>query len=292
MLAAILALSSSFLASVTMILMKKAIERTNPTSAMLVVTLVGSIIYLLISFFTVPISYLKSGALIYFVIAGLFSPALVRWLYFISLDRIGPSVSSSILATGPAFTAVIAIVLLNEKITLQISLGILTIIGGIVIFERDMNNETGFGSRNRKDLIFPLLAAVFFSFAVVTRKLGLNVLDSPIFGVTVGFVTSMVVYSAVCLGSKKMRSAISIRKQDLPIFLAAGTFLTAAWLSLFYALSYGEAIIVTPLANLHPMFVLVLSYFFLGKLEKITKGIVVGACVVVAGVLLITTGQT
>jgi uncharacterized membrane protein len=292
MLAAILALSSSFLASVTMILMKKAIERTNPTSAMLVVTLVGSIIYLLISLFAVPFSDLKSGALIYFVVAGLFSPALVRWLYFISLDRIGPSVSSSILATGPAFTAIIAVVLLNETITLQISLGILTIIGGIVIFERDMHHEAGFGSRNSKDLIFPLLSALFFSFAVITRKLGLNILDSPIFGVTVGFVTSMVVYSAVCLGSKKMRSSIAIKRQDLPIFLAAGTFLTAAWLSLFYALSYGEAIIVTPLANLHPLFVLVLSYFFLGKVEKITKGILAGVCVVVAGVLLITTGQT
>jgi uncharacterized membrane protein len=292
MLAANLALLSSFFISVTTILMKKAIERTNPTSAMLVVTLAGSIIFLLISFFTIPFSYLKSEALLYFVIAGLFSPALVRWLYFISLDRIGPSVSSSILATGPAFTAIIAIVLLNEKITLQISFGIITIIGGIVIFERDMNNEAGTGNRNSKDLIFPLLSALFFSFAIVTRKNGLNILDSPIFGVTVGFVTSMVIYSLVCLGSKKLRSSISVKKQDLPLFLWAGIFLTAAWLTLFYALSNGKAIIVTPLASLHPLFVLVLSYFFLGKAEKITKGILVGACVVVAGVLLITTGQT
>jgi uncharacterized membrane protein len=292
MLAANLALLSSFFISVTTILMKKAIERTNPTSAMLVVTLAGSIIFLLISFFTIPFSYLKSEALLYFVIAGIFSPALVRWLYFISLDRIGPSVSSSILATGPAFTAIIAIVLLNEKITLQISFGIITIIGGIVIFERDMNNEAGTGNRNSKDLIFPLLSALFFSFAIVTRKMGLNILDSPIFGVTVGFVTSMVIYSLVCLGSKKLRSSISVKKQDLPLFLWAGIFLTAAWLTLFYALSNGKAIIVTPLASLHPLFVLVLSYFFLGKAEKITKGILVGACVVVAGVLLITTGQT
>ena len=291
MLAANLALLSSFFISVTTILMKKAIERTNPTSAMLVVTLAGSIIFLLISFFTIPFSYLKSEALLYFVIAGIFSPALVRWLYFISLDRIGPSVSSSILATGPAFTAIIAIVLLNEKITLQISFGIITIIGGIVIFERDMNNEAGTGNRNSKDLIFPLLSALFFSFAIVTRKMGLNILDSPIFGVTVGFVTSMVIYSLVCLGSKKLRSSISVKKQDLPLFLWAGIFLTAAWLTLFYALSNGKAIIVTPLASLHPLFVLVLSYFFLGKAEKITKGILVGACVVVAGVLLITTGQ-
>jgi DME family drug/metabolite transporter len=291
MLAAILALSSSFMISVTTILMKKAIERTNPTSAMIVITLVGSIIFLLISLFTIPFSYTNSPALGYFVLAGIFSPALVRWLYFISIDRIGASVSSSIFATGPAFTAIIAIVLLKESITLQIGLGILIIIAGIIIFERDMNHEKGVGQPRSKDLIYPLLSALFFSFAVVTRKMGLNVLDSPIFGVTVGFVTSMVIYALICLGSKTMRSSISIKARDLPVFLGAGLSMTAAWLTLFYALSYGEAIIVTPLANLHPLFVLVLSYFFLGKVEKITKGILAGACAVVAGVLLITTGQ-
>jgi len=291
MLAAILALLSSFLISVTTILMKKSIERTSPASAMIAVTFLGSVIFLLISLFTLPISCLESDALIYFVIAGLFSPALVRWLYFISLDRIGPSVSSSILATGPAFTALIAIVLLNEAITVQISLGIISIIGGIVIFERDMNRDTGPTVRRTKDLIFPLLSALFFSLAIVTRKMGLNILDSPIFGVTVGFVTSMVVYAVVCLGSKKMRSSISIKIQDLPFFLGAGVFLTAAWLTLFYALSMGDAVIVTPLASLHPLFVLALSYFFLGHVEKVTPAILVGACVVVTGVLLITTGH-
>ena len=43
-----------------------------------------------------------------------------------------------------------------------------------------------------------------------------------------------------------------------------------------YALSYGDAIIVTPLANLHPLFALILSYVFLGKAERITRGIVLG----------------
>jgi uncharacterized membrane protein len=265
--------------------MKKAIERTNPTSAMLMITLVGTIVLLLISWFTIPADYLTSSSTLYFVVAGIFSPALVRWLYFISLDRIGPSVSSSILATGPAYTAVMALVFLKERITLQIGLGIIVIIGGIVIFERDLNNKKEIARHNRKDLAFPLLAALLFSFAVVLRKMGLNILDSPIFGVTVGFVTSLAFYAGMCLVSKKLRASISIAKKDLPYFCGAGIFLTAAWLIMFYALSIGDAIVVTPLANLHPLVVLVLSYFFLGKIEKITKGILLGACVVVVGVL-------
>jgi uncharacterized membrane protein len=255
------------------------------------VTLVGSIVLLFISWFTVPAYHLNSASIIYFIVAGIFSPALVRWLYFISLDRIGASVSSSILATGPAFTAIMALVFLKEKITPQIGLGIIIVIAGIVIFERDMNNKKQIGKRNRKDLIFPLLAAFLFSFAVVARKMGLNILDSPILGVTVGFGTSLVFYAGMCLVSKKLRASISIASKDLPYFLGSGIFLTSAWLVMFYALSIGDAIIVTPLANLHPLVVLVLSYFFLGDIEKITKGILAGVGVVVVGVLLITTGH-
>jgi uncharacterized membrane protein len=289
--AAFLALFSAFFIGSTTILMKKAIERTNPTTAMLMVTLLGSIIFLLISCFTIPAYYLKSESIIYFIVAGIFSPALVRWLYFISLDRVGTSVSSSIMATGPAFTAIIATVFLNEKLTLQIGMGIVVIIGGIIIFEKDMQKDAAIGRRNPKDLIYPLLSALFFSFAIVARKMGLNILDSPILGVTVGFATSMVIYSVVCLGAPKLRASISLKKADLPLLGAAGLCLTVAWLTMFYALSYGDVVIVTPLANLHPLFVLVLSYCFLGKLEKITHGILLGVFAVVAGVLLITTGQ-
>ena len=103
-----LALFSSLLISGTTIIMKKGIERTNPTTAMLVVTLVGTLVLLLISLPHVQTDHFKSKAFYLFILAGLLSPALVRWLYFISIDRIGPSMSSSILSTGPAFTAIIS----------------------------------------------------------------------------------------------------------------------------------------------------------------------------------------
>ncbi|MGD8392483.1 MAG: DMT family transporter, partial [Desulfobacterales bacterium] len=106
--AIILALLSSLLISGTTIIMKKGIERTNPTSAMLVVTLVGTLVLLGISLPQIQLHHLKTKAFVLFIAAGILSPALVRWLYFISLDRIGPSMSSSILSTGPAFTAIIA----------------------------------------------------------------------------------------------------------------------------------------------------------------------------------------
>jgi DME family drug/metabolite transporter len=283
-----LALFSSLLISGTTIIMKKGIERTNPTSAMLVVTLVGTLVLLGISLPQIQLVYLKSKAFLLFILAGLFSPAIVRWLYFTSLDRIGPSMSSSILSTGPAFTAIIAAIFLKEKLTVDIGLGILLIIGGIITFERDIQTDGKVTIRHKKDLIFAALAAFLVGVAIVIRKMGLNILNEPLFGLTVGFTTSLTLYILLCLVFRNVRAAINLNRKNTLYLCGAGVFVTAGWLTLFFALSYGEAIVVAPLASLHPVMVLGWSYLFLKDMEKITSKTVFGVILVLSGVLLIT----
>jgi uncharacterized membrane protein len=283
-----LALLSSLLISGTTIIMKKGIERTNPTTAMLVVTLVGTLVLLAISLPHVQFDHFRSKAFYLFILAGILSPALVRWLYFISIDRIGPSMSSSILSTGPAFTAIIAASFLKEKLTVSISLGIIMIIGGIVTFERDLQTDGNLTVRHKKNLIFAVLAAFLVGLAIVIRKMGLNLLDEPLFGVTVGFATSLVFYITLCLIFKRMRAQISLNRNNALFLCAVGVFLTAGWLTLFYALSHGDAITVAPLASLHPVMVLAWSYLFFKETEKITLKTVLGVITVLIGVLLIT----
>jgi DME family drug/metabolite transporter len=281
-----LALLSSLLMSFTTIIMKKGIARTNPTSAMLVVTVVGSLIFLAVSLPVFQFDYLKSKAFLLFILAGIFAPALVRWLYFISLDRLGASMSASIQSTGPAFTAILAIIFLKEKLTVSISLGIVLIITGIIILQRSIDTDGDFRVQRKKDLIFPLLSAIFLGLALVFRKMGLNILDVPLFGVTVGFLTSLVFYSILFLMSKSMRNSVSMNRNDLLFLCGAGVSLTTGWLTLFYALSLGDVIIVAPLANLQPVMVVGLSYLFLKDIEKITPKMIAGILVVLIGVLL------
>ena len=161
------------------------------------------------------------------------------------------------------------------------------IITGIMIFERDANTNGKIAVRKRQDLIYPLLAAIFFGLAIVFRKMGLNLLNEPLFGVTVGFVTSLVFYSMMCMGSKRMRASIALTRNDFFYLSGAGVFLTAGWLTLFYALSHGDAIIVAPLASLHPVMVMGWSYLFFKDMERITLKTVLGVIIVLIGVLLI-----
>jgi hypothetical protein len=63
------------------------------------------------------------------------------------------------------------------------------IIGGIITFETDLNANGKFARGPKKDMIFALLAAILVGLAIVIRKMGLDVLDEPLLGVTVGFTT-------------------------------------------------------------------------------------------------------
>jgi drug/metabolite transporter (DMT)-like permease len=258
---------------------------------MLVVTLVGTIVFMIFALPSVPLHYLNSPAIWFFVLAGIFSPALVRWIYLISLERIGASISSSILATGPAFTGVIAVIFLKEQVTLPLALGIIAIICGIIFFERHYSSDIRPQNRRKRDLLLPLLAALFFSLAVVLRKKGLLILDSPLLGVTIGFATSLLVYLAMLLFSADMRRNVSIALKDLPRLVGTGVFMTAAWFCIFKALSTGDAIVVTPLASLHPLVVVGLSSVFLKEQNEVSSRIILGAVLVVAGVVLITIDQ-
>jgi uncharacterized membrane protein len=196
--------------------------------------------------------------------------------------------SSSILSSGPAFTAIIATLFLKEQLTISISLGIIMIISGIVTFERDIQNNGNLAIRHKKDLIFAVLAAFLVGLAIVIRKMGLNHLNEPLFGVTVGFTTSLVFYATLCLVFKRMRAQISLNRNNALFLCAVGVFLTAGWLTLFFALSHGDAIIVAPLASLHPVMVLAWSYLFFKDMENISLKTVFGIIIVLIGVLLIT----
>lgn len=69
--------------------------------------------------------------------------------------------------------------------------------------------------------------------------------------------------------------------------------LTSAWGVSFWFLAISRApiVLVAPLAGIHPLIAIVLAHFFLQRLERVTWRIVVGAMLVVVGVVLIALGN-
>lgn len=69
--------------------------------------------------------------------------------------------------------------------------------------------------------------------------------------------------------------------------------LAAAWGISFWYLALDEApvVLVAPLVGVSPLVSIVLTHFFLQRLEKVTKRTALGALLVVGGVTLVTLGN-
>jgi len=288
--AVLFALLSSLCIGVNTIIIKKSLARANAFTVASLLTVCGAFVFWVLGALLLPLEifWRSPRATIAFVIAGVFAPALVRWIFFASMDRVGASVSSSILATTPAFAAVIAVAFLDEHLSPAMAVGLLMIVGGIVVFQRDINDNGARRTIRRRDLALPLLGALVGSIAINLRKLGLQEVDSPILGAVLGFSSALVVYVLVLLVSPGTRRGFRFKPRDIPFFVAGGLSLAMGWLCIFYALSYGEVVLVAPLSGLYPIIVLVLSVFLLKDVERVTRMTVIGCCIVMAGVLLVT----
>jgi len=78
------------------------------------------------------------------------------------------------------------------------------------------------------------------------------------------------------------------RGRSLVYFAAAGVAENVGVFLVVLALSVGTVSVVAPLASVSPIFVLVLSFFFLRGIEMLNRRIVVGTLLIVSGVYLLT----
>jgi uncharacterized membrane protein len=70
---------------------------------------------------------------------------------------------------------------------------------------------------------------------------------------------------------------------------SAGIFNTSALLSVFFALSYGQVVVVEPLISSNPVLTLLMTAIFLRDLEVISLRVVIGALLTVLGTILVVT---
>lgn len=74
---------------------------------------------------------LRKSSLLLIASSGLFSMGLGSLLYLIALAKIGPSKTSALISTSPVFSLIMALVILKEKISLRLALGVGLCVAGV-----------------------------------------------------------------------------------------------------------------------------------------------------------------
>ena len=145
------------------------------------------------------------------------------------------------------------------------------------------------GAYSLKRYTFAFIAMAAFSVTPYLRKAGLAAMNAPWLGIIVAtLIANVGLIASSRFASQEQKFQWSMR--------VAGACVPAGLFGLFSAVLFwtslrdGQLAVISPLVRMTPIFVLLLSVVLLRDLEVITKRLVVGTLIVVAGAVLVTSG--
>lgn len=279
-----LSLLSAFLYACSSILTKRGLRTSNPYSAALVSSVVNTV-FLGLVFLLAPAPLTTVEPLVIFAVAGVLASFFGRLFLYRGLDEVDVSVTSSIVGSSPLFVAVTAAILLGERFEPVVYIGICLIVSGVVTL------SMGGKARRRSDwrrpgIVWALLASACYGLSVTTRKVGYNLLNSPILGATTGAFASLSVYLSFLAVSRRGVLSSAFTREGTVFFVFAGLCSSLGLLTSHLATSWGAVTIVSTLVGSYPLFSLVLSYLVLG--ETISIKTLIGSALVILGVSVVS----
>ncbi|MCW4034458.1 MAG: DMT family transporter [Candidatus Bathyarchaeota archaeon] len=283
----VLALLSAFSFGLSQIIVRKNLEKSNYIHISLTVTIMGNVILWPLAIAFTDLTTINTEALTLFIIAGMLAPAIARLFYFKGMQTAGISTNATIFATYSLYTTIIAVLLLGETLSPENWAGMLCIIVGVIFVGKNLNGNTKTATVSKKGLIIPVLGSLAIAASQIVRKEALNIYSQPLLGVAVGYTTSLVVY-LVILFFYKDKNRPKYCQNTLKTFWKPGVGITIGWLLSFLALNQTMVSIVAPVLQTELLFILLLGYIFLRKLERFTPKLVASALLIVAGVILIS----
>ena len=171
MIGVVLALLSAMAFGFSQILVRRKLDESNFVFISLAITLMGNIILWPLALILTNPGTVNFEGVMFFVVAGLLAPGIVRLIYFKGMEVVGVSANASVFAAYPMYSSFLAVLILGEVLVAENWIGIICIIVGIVYLERNLiNTETRSKKISRKGFVFPLLASVTFSVFIYLIK--------------------------------------------------------------------------------------------------------------------------
>ena len=279
----ILALMAAIGWAVNGILVRKGSRHSSVTSAVFLSLLATATFLWPISWWFFPAGFMRSSALVYFVVGGMIQPAFVRFLNYTGISRLGVSRSQSIRAVTPLFASIIALIVLHERPGVRVVLAILLTVIGIALVSYRREGESDWKGI---DLLFPLSAAVLAAFSQNLRKAGLMILHNALVAAAITTSTSLVVFALVIWLSGNIRLLFP-RRESLRFYGIAALISTTSQILSFAALSQGDVSVIVTLTSTSPLFTVAFSSIFLKDQEKVDLMVVTGVLNLVAAIFII-----
>ncbi|MBI2853660.1 MAG: DMT family transporter [Chloroflexi bacterium] len=234
-----------------------------------------------------------------FSFAGLVQFTFGRTWFYKSIKLIGATRSNPVINLNIIIVVVLALVLFHEPITLLTVVGImLAITGPFLIAVKEPTDDARLQSKadlrtiDRRTLyrgtLYGLGCAVLFGSGTISVKLGLNYGGSPVIGSLVAFLASSIaIIPSVFFNAENRRELLSPSKHALVFGLLCGLATSVAIMMTYGALYYGPVIVVSLVQRTLPIWALLFAFAVNRKNESLSRWVLAGNGVLMAGVILI-----
>ena len=259
--------------------------------AALVVVILDSVLYwvvLAIRSWPDPFAGLTTRLVALFTVAGFLGTAVGRLLVFAGVDRVGASINSAGISTRPLFATLLAAVMLGEPLGPMTGLGVAILVAGLVVLTTSKGGDLS--GWQRIDLLLPVGAALVFGAGNVLRRFGFTDTGAtPLQAVAVNETAAMVALVGYAV-ARGRTDVFTESRTSYWYFGGSGVLTAVALLAFFTAFSLDavRVALVDSLAATAPLFTALFSAVLLRDVERVTRGVVFGAVLVVLGAVLIT----
>jgi len=232
------------------------------------------------------ITAIKPDTFILLGISGLLGISLGDTFFFEALQKVGPHVMVLLALLGQVLTVLFAIFFLDERLTLNMWIGIIMVVSGIaiVLYSRISDNTR---QHSASGIIYGLLSVLCMSVSVIIAKKGL----SSVSAIQGTFIRMLWGTAGLLLwGGVTRRLSISMAPfsevKVMKKFLLLVCLVSFSGFWLFHvAIKYTEVSIANTLSSTEPLFVIPLAAYFLK--EKISLASIAGTVVSVIGIVLL-----
>ena len=277
------AFGSAVFASLTAILAKCGIRRTDSTVA----TAIRTIVVLAFSWLMVfivgsqdTIGDISGKTLRFLVLSGLAAGG--SWLCYYKALQLGDvNKVVPIDKSSTVLTILLAAIFLQEGISLPKGIGVALIAVGtfLMIEKKQSSGET----KSAAWLWFALGSAVFASLTAILGKVGISGVESNL-GTAIRTGVVLVMSWIMVFVTGKRGELKRVPRNELGFICLSGLATGGSWLCYYKALQDGPASVVVPIDKLSILVTIVFSYFVFH--EKLTKKSALGLMLIVGGTLL------
>lgn len=296
MVAILLALTAASSWGFSAVLVRMGLRDVSTASGTLLSLASGLVmtVVLAVAFEWSSLTEITLTAVLMFGVIGVLNFPVGRYFNYMAMGHLGVGRSTPILASAPLFAVAVAVLFTGEQLRMATVAGIACILGGLYVTitaPQAAGSAPPVAGGPRQSLVgiaFGLAAAMAYGTSQVLTRHTVSAIAPPLVGTAIALAWGTAGFSVLSVRGLRQRSDRFWR--GARFFILAGLFSATGVLLMFSALGRGEGevVVLSPVLATNPLFTLVFAALLLRGVERITPRVVLGALLVVGGVVVLS----